>query len=148
MQRLPSCVHWRDRENLGETPKRTQGSSKEERPQERHRSSCLGKPTPSKLGSCLSQTRGEDLLEKKDPRGPPHPPTTSDLESGLWTKHQRYVAPPAEQTSLPKVTPPPDPPPNQNTPLYSLQLFNLLFIHPTISRCPITSPSLHNFPPF
>ena len=30
MQRLPLCVHWRDRENLGETLKRTQGSSKEE----------------------------------------------------------------------------------------------------------------------
>ena len=130
MQRLPSCVHWRDRENLGETPKRTQGSSKEERPQERHRSSCLGKPAPSKLGSCLSQTRGEDLLEKKGPRGPPHPPTTSDLESGLWTKHQRYVAPPAEQTSLPKVTPPPlTPPPPQ--PEHSTLFFAIiqLIIH-------------------
>ena len=30
MQRLPLCAHWRDRENLGETPKRTQGSSKEQ----------------------------------------------------------------------------------------------------------------------
>ena len=32
MQRLSLCVHWRDRENLGETPKRTQGSSIKERP--------------------------------------------------------------------------------------------------------------------
>ena len=30
MQRLPLYVHWSDRENLGETPKRTQGSGKEE----------------------------------------------------------------------------------------------------------------------
>ena len=30
---------------------------------------------------------------------------------------------------------PPDPPPNQNTPLYSLQLFHLLFFHPTIISC-------------
>ena len=30
MQRLPLCVHWRDRENLGEMPKRTQGSGIEE----------------------------------------------------------------------------------------------------------------------
>ena len=30
MQRLFLCAHWRDRENLGETLKRTQDSSKEE----------------------------------------------------------------------------------------------------------------------
>ena len=30
MQGLPLYVHWRDRENLGEMPKRTQGSGKEE----------------------------------------------------------------------------------------------------------------------
>ena len=57
MQGLLLCVHWRDRENFGEMPKRTKDSSEEERPQERHRSSCLGKPAPSQLGSCLSQAR-------------------------------------------------------------------------------------------
>ena len=49
---------------------------------------------------------------------------TSNLDCGLNIN----------ATSLPKVTPP-DPPPNQNTPLYSLHLLNLLFIHPTIIRC-------------
>ena len=30
LQGLPPCVHWRDRENLGETPSKTQCSGKEE----------------------------------------------------------------------------------------------------------------------
>ena len=29
----------------------------------------------------------------------------SDLKSGLWTEHQHHVAPPAGQTSFPKVMP-------------------------------------------
>ena len=105
MQGLSLCVHWRDRESLGETLKWTQDSSKEEWRQEWHRSSCLDEPAPSQLGSCLSQARGKKLLEKKGPRGPSHSPKASDLESGLWAEHQCLLASLARQTSFPLVTP-------------------------------------------
>ena len=65
VQGLPMCVHWRDRKNLGETSKQTQDSSEKESPQKRDSSSCLGKPAPGQLGSCLSQARGKRLLEEK-----------------------------------------------------------------------------------
>ena len=52
------------------------------------------------------------------------PTLFSKLVSNYLILLQNYV-----ETSLPKVTPLT---PNQNTPLYSLQL---LFIHPTIVRC-------------
>ena len=84
------CVPWRDRENLAETPKRTQTNTKS-------------------TGKLPHSNKRKELLEKKGPTGPSHSLTISDLESGLWTEHQHHVAPPAGQTSLPPPSDPPDP---------------------------------------
>ena len=80
MQGLLVCVHWRDRKNIGDMNKWTQDSGEEESPQEWDCSSCLDELVVGQMGSCLSLTRGMRLQEKKGPKGPTHPPTTSDFK--------------------------------------------------------------------
>ena len=71
---------------------------------------------------------------------------TSNLDCGL--NINTTWLPLLDKTSLPLPSAPMTP--NQNIPLLCTPSDFILCnysIHPTISRCPITSPSLHNFPP-
>ena len=60
--RVPMCVYWRPRKNLGETSKQAQDSSEEEWPQE---TAHLGKPASGQLWRCFSQASGQTLSEEK-----------------------------------------------------------------------------------
>ena len=122
MQGLLLCVHWRDRENFGEMPKRTQDSSEEEWPQERHHSSCLGKPAPSQLRSCLSQARGRSYWRRRvlEALHIHQPHQTSNLDCGLniiasWLLCCANLPSPSDPLTPNQNTPP------RRTPIYSLQ---------------------------
>ena len=54
-----------------------------------------------RLGSRRSQARGKRLLEKKGPRGPPHPPTTLHLQPGLRSKTSNPPGSPCWTSPLP-----------------------------------------------